>query len=109
MSKEAKPDFYCDEILSGNVPIDVAYETERVLAYHHSKSPHAAHIIVIPKRHIVDITTLDDPNLAAEIDSAVRSMAAKVLSEYGIGRVYTNLGMNQHNEHLHWHITTESR
>jgi histidine triad (HIT) family protein len=45
-------DFYCDEVLSGKTLVNKVFETENVLAYHHTRSFYPIHIVVIPKRHI---------------------------------------------------------
>src|SRR5690606_22876291 len=45
-------DFYCDEVLSGKTPIQRQHETERVLAFHHTRPAYPVHIVVIPKLHI---------------------------------------------------------
>jgi histidine triad (HIT) family protein len=30
-------DFYCNEVLSGNTDVDVLFETDNVLAFHHTQ------------------------------------------------------------------------
>ena len=30
-------DFYCDEVLSGNTPVEKVFETDNVLAYRHTR------------------------------------------------------------------------
>lgn len=43
-------DFYCDVVLKGGVPLKKEYESDQVLAYHHT-SPHwQVHIVVVPKK-----------------------------------------------------------
>ena len=53
-------DFYCDEVLSGKTRVDVVYETETVLAYHHTRPFWPVHIVVIPKLHVPSLTNLGD-------------------------------------------------
>ena len=101
-------DFYCDEVLSGRTPVKIVRETDNVLAYHHTRPFWPVHIVVIPKRHISSLVTLeesDDPILL-EMLSVVREVAKEVLAEHGACRVLTNLGRYQDSKHLHWHVSS---
>ena len=51
-------DFYCDEVLSGNTTVQIVAETDRVLAYHHTRPYWPVHIVVIPKQHVPSLTDL---------------------------------------------------
>jgi histidine triad (HIT) family protein len=98
-------DFYCDEVLSGRTPVNRVLESESVLAYHHTRPYWPVHIVVIPKRHIASLLTLDagDPILA-ELIEVIQQVAKKVAAEHGACRVLTNLGEYQESKHLHWHV-----
>jgi histidine triad (HIT) family protein len=98
-------DFYCDEVLSGRTPVDCVLETENVLAYHHTRPFWPVHIVVIPKRHIGSLLTIEasDP-LLAELVAVIQQVAAQVVAERGACRVLTNLGEYQESKHLHWHV-----
>ena len=98
-------DFYCDEVLSGRTPVIRVLETENVLAYYHTRPFWPVHIVVIPKRHIDSLLTLDpgDPRLA-ELIGVVQQVATRVVAEHGACRVLTNLGEYQESKHLHWHV-----
>jgi len=101
-------DFYCDEVLSGRTRVKIVRETDNVLAYHHTRPFWPVHIVVIPKRHISSLVTLeesDDPILL-EMLSVVREVAKEVLAEHGACRVLTNLGRYQDSKHLHWHVNS---
>ena len=99
-------DFYCDEVLSGRTPVKIVRETDNVLAYHHTRPFWPVHIVVIPKRHISSLVTLEeaDEPLLLEMLSVVREVAKEVLAEHGACRVLTNLGKYQDSKHLHWHV-----
>jgi hypothetical protein len=46
-------DFYCEQVLSGRLAVDVVYQDERVLAYHHTRPFfNDVHIVVVPKLHV---------------------------------------------------------
>lgn len=101
-------DFYCDEVLSGRTRVEKVFETDNVLAYHHTRPFYPVHIVVIPKRHIASLLTLEatDDSLLLEMLSVVRRVAAQVVSEHGACRVLTNLGKYQDSKHLHWHVAS---
>jgi histidine triad (HIT) family protein len=100
-------DFYCEEVLSGHTEVRVVRETDQVLAYHHTRPFWPAHIVVIPKRHIASLLTLedDDAPLLLELLRVVREVSKEVLAEHGACRVLTNLGNYQDSKHLHWHVS----
>jgi histidine triad (HIT) family protein len=99
-------DFYCDEALSGRTPVRKVMETENVLAFHHTRPLYPVHVVVIPKRHIESLLTLEkeDDDLLLELIEVVRQVAAQVVLEHGACRVLTNLGEYQDSKHLHWHV-----
>jgi histidine triad (HIT) family protein len=97
-------DFYCDEVLSGRTPVDKVFESDTVLAYHHTRPFWPVHIVVIPKVHVGSLLTIDDNKLLIELLDAVKSVASKVVDEHGAARVLTNLGRYQDSKHLHFHV-----
>jgi histidine triad (HIT) family protein len=99
-------DFYCDEVLSGRTPVSKVMETERVLAFHHTRPFWPVHIVVIPKQHVPSLIDLGqaDVGLLHELLQVVREVAAKVTAEHGAARVLTNLGEYQDSKHLHFHV-----
>lgn len=106
-------DFYCEFVLSGSIEVDKVHETENVLAYHHTRPFWETHIVVIPKRHISSLLTLEvsDSELFLELFEVIRLVAAEVVSKEGAARVLTNLGDYQDSKHLHFHVYsgTETR
>jgi histidine triad (HIT) family protein len=99
-------DFYCNEVLSGNVEIEKVWETENVLAYHHTRPSYKVHIVVIPKKHISSLLTIteDDHELLLELLLVVKKIANDIVSENGACKIITNLGEYQDSKHLHWHL-----
>ena len=104
----ASEDFYCDEVLSGKTDVRTVMETERVLAYHHTRPFWPVHIVVIPKMHVPSLTDLGEApaDLLSEILQVVREVAAEVEAEHGAARVLTNLGAYQDSKHLHFHVNS---
>jgi histidine triad (HIT) family protein len=99
-------DFYCDEVLSGRTQVCRVFETENVLAFHHTKPFWPVHIVVIPKKHIGSLLMLDatEHELIVEMLMTVKQIAAQIVAEHGGCRVVTNLGKYQDSKHLHWHV-----
>lgn len=104
-------DFYCENVLSGKINVDVVHETENVLAYHHTRPFWDTHIVVIPKRHISSLLTLEsgDDAVLLELFSVIRIVAGKVVNQKGAARVITNLGKYQESKHLHFHVCSGER
>src|SRR5712671_1286296 len=100
-------DFYCDEVLSGRTQVDRVRETANVLAYHHTRPYWPIHIVVVPKKHISSLLTIEatDTALLLELIEVIREVAAGVVASHGACRVLTNLGNYQDSKHLHWHVS----
>ena len=96
-------DFYCDEVFSGKTPVEKVFETDNVLAYHHTRPFWETHIVVVPKNHVDSLLTVDNELLIELLDVA-KTIAAKVMGEQGAVRVLTNLGRYQDSKHLHFHV-----
>lgn len=101
-------DFYCREVLSGKTEVRKVFETENVLAYHHTRPFWETHIVVIPKRHIGSLLTLQesDNGLFLELFDVIKRVAEMVVAERGAARVLTNLGEYQESKHLHFHVNS---
>jgi histidine triad (HIT) family protein len=101
-------DFYCDEVLSGKTAVNVIRETDNVMAYHHTRPFWPTHIVVIPKRHVSSLLTLEesDESLLLELIAVVQAVATDVVNDHGACRVLTNLGKYQDSKHLHWHVSS---
>lgn len=104
-------DFYCEQVLSGKISVEKVLETENILAYFHTRPFWETHIVVIPKKHISSLLTLEeeDQPLFLELFKVIRRVAEKVVSEKEAARVLTNLGKYQDSKHLHFHIYSGNR
>ena len=96
-------DFYCDEVFSGKTPVEKVFETERVLAYRHTRPFWETHIVVVPKEHVDSLLTVEN-DLLIELMDVAKKAASQVLAEKGAARVLTNLGDYQDSKHLHFHV-----
>ena len=101
-------DFYCEQVLSGKTPVQTVLETDNVLAYRHTRPFWETHIVVIPKRHISSLLTLEnsDEPLFLELIGVVKKVAANVTEEKGAARILTNVGDYQESKHLHFHVNS---
>ncbi len=94
------------KIIRREIPADIVYEDEQCLAFRdvHPQAP--THILVIPKKPIVNIAdaSTDDREILGSLLLAVKSIAEKFeLKDF---RVITNngAGAGQSVFHLHLHI-----
>lgn len=104
-------DFYCESVLSGRIQVEKVIETENVLAYYHTSPFWETHIVVIPKKHISSLLTLEkvDELLFLELFSVIRQVADQIVKEKGAARILTNLGEYQESKHLHFHVNSGER
>src|SRR5690606_19643754 len=86
-------DFYCDEVLSGKNQVNKVLETEKVLAYYHTRPFYPVNIVAIPKKHIISYITLEESvnDILIELIDVTKQIASKVTKEKGACRVITNL------------------
>jgi histidine triad (HIT) family protein len=101
-------DFYCDEVFSGKTAVEKVFETDTVLAYHHTRPFWETHIIVVPKQHVDSLLTVENDQLL-ELFEVIRRVAEMVLAEKGGVRVLSNLGEYQDSKHLHFHVYSGDR
>ncbi len=99
-------DFYCDQVLSSQIPVPVCFENDAVFAFHHTNPIWEQHVVLLPRKHVDSFLDLGekDNELLLELMRVARNIAADLMSRYGGCRVYTNLGDYQSSKHLHWHI-----
>jgi histidine triad (HIT) family protein len=98
------------KIVAGELPADVVHETETTLAFKDLHPAAPLHVLVIPKRHIDDASTVtpaDGPVLAEMLLAAraVADAAGLATPERGY-RLIFNVGPDAMNSvpHLHLHV-----
>jgi len=87
-------DFYCDKILKGLIHVPVYLENEHVFAFHHTNPLWEHHVVLLPKRHVESLITLEeaDNDLLLELLRTAKTIARDFMDRFGACRVYTNLG-----------------
>ncbi len=96
------------KIIDREIPADIVFENERVLAFRDIDPQAPVHILVIPKQRIPTINDLadDDAALVGEMVLAARDIArAEGLSENGYRLVFNcNRDGCQSVYHIHLHL-----
>ena len=101
------PDCLFCRIVADEIPSDRVYEDDDVIAFRdiHPQAP--THVLVVPRRHVPDIDTLDDDDdgLLTALFAAVRRVAGQERLAKGY-RVVTNVGAESGQSvfHLHLHL-----
>jgi len=101
-----RPDWYCDDVLSGKFAVEKIWEDERVLAFHHPKPTAEIHVVVIPKEHIKSILEPEALNgeLLSSMVLAIQNTASKLELDQNGFYVRTNAATDGVTPHMHWHI-----
>lgn len=102
-------DFYCDYVLNNKIPVIKVKETDRILAFHHTKPSYDYHVVIVPKTHIESLTDVDDMSLIQE----VFEVAQHIIDQKGFNsknfRIITNGGSFQDSKHLHFHLISGNK
>jgi histidine triad (HIT) family protein len=96
------------KIGAGEIPSNVVYEDDELLAFRDISPKAPTHILIIPKKHVASLadTTDTDAALLGKIQILVRQLAEKEgIAESGF-RVISNSGADSGQEvpHLHYHL-----
>jgi histidine triad (HIT) family protein len=95
-------------IVAGGAPADVLHETDTVVAFRDLRPQAPAHILLIPKEHIEDLTEIGDEHGTVLVD--IVKAAAHLAETEGIResgwRLVANVGPDagQSVFHLHFHL-----
>lgn len=96
------------KIIKREKPADIIFENEHVISFYGLESFTKAHVLVVPKKHIVNVMDIkpEDGEIVAEIHFAIQKIA-KILNidESGF-RVITNTNKEGGQEvyHMHYHL-----
>ena len=96
------------KIINKEIPSEIVYEDEEIIAFKDIAPKAPVHIIVIPKKHIEKITEIEnqDEAVIGKIYSAINQIAKEQgIAEDGF-RVIINCGENggQEVNHIHFHL-----
>jgi histidine triad (HIT) family protein len=94
-------------IAAGEIPSDIVFENERIVAFRDINPVAPVHILVIPKEHIASMAHLKEEHqaLMGEIMTSIQKLAEQEKLDDGF-RVVVNTGRDggQTVSHLHFHL-----
>ena len=94
------------KIIKGEIPSDKVYEDENILAFKDINPAAPIHVLVIPKKHVENILSIEDENMLKELYDGVKKVVQILnIKESGF-RIITNCGKDAGQEvmHLHFHV-----
>jgi histidine triad (HIT) family protein len=96
------------KIAAKEIPVEILYEDEHVIAFPDMNPAAPVHVLVIPKTHIDNILAAnpEDMPVIAHVMSVLPTIAAQLhVAEEGF-RIVVNTGKQggQTVYHMHWHI-----
>lgn len=102
---------YRDEIIPGKLKVDIIFETENVMAFHHTKPYWEHHVVIIPKTNIDSLATYSNTNTELNKDffEAIRFVSQLFETNYGGCQVVSNVGSCQTTKHLHFYVHAGKR
>ncbi len=104
---EKRRDNVFAKIIRKEIPTDIVYENEHVLAFRDIAPQAPIHILILPKKALVDVSscTNEDCEILGELILAARDLAKKFGVEKGL-RLVINEGEQggQTVPHLHVHL-----
>ncbi len=96
------------KIANGEIPSDIIYEDDEVIAFNDVNPQSPVHFLVIPKKHIPSANDLNKGNVS--IVSHIFLVINKLVKEKGLGekgyRIINNCGEygGQTVNHIHFHV-----
>lgn len=95
------------KIAAKEIPSELVYETETLVAFPDLNPQAPVHLLIIPKKHMISILDVadEDHHILADIGVAVKKLAAQYQLDQGF-RLVTNCGNDggQSVSHLHFHL-----
>ncbi len=92
------------KIVNEEIPSDKIKETDSLIAINDINPQASTHILIIPKRHIKDVSGLDDL-----LWTEIKKLGLELMKEKGITnfRMTTNAGDAAAVHHMHMHLLGE--
>lgn len=99
------------KILRKEIPADVVYEDDKVLAFRDIAPKAPVHVLIIPKQHMecLRCMTAEDADIMMALTSAANKVAEKLGVKESGYRLITNAGAGAGQEvpHLHFHLLAD--
>lgn len=92
------------KIANKEIPSNLVFENENIVAFNDINPCAPVHILVIPKKHVESLNELEDKNLMAELLLGVKEVTKKLgIKDYRTV-INTGKGAGQEVFHIHLHI-----
>lgn len=92
------------KIANKEIPSNLVYENENVVAFNDINPAAPVHVLVIPKKHIESLNELEDKNLMGELLFGVKEVVKKLNITDFRTVINTGKGAGQEVFHIHLHI-----
>lgn len=103
-------DFYCTQIITGKIKVDVIFETNEVMAFYHTNPFGEDHVVIISKMHIEGLSKYpNSEKLNYDFFEAIKMVTKMLEEKYGGCRISSNVGNYQSTKHLHWYVHSGKR
>ncbi|MBI2086011.1 HIT domain-containing protein [Candidatus Daviesbacteria bacterium] len=94
------------KIIRKEIPKDLGYESENLVAFADINPSADIHLLIVPKEHIAGVSDLDET--CGSLLTEVYKVANKLVNDNNLTdkayRVVVNGGKAQHVPHLHFHL-----
>ncbi len=93
-------------IASKQIPANVAYEDDELLAFHDIEPQAPVHVVIIPKRHYPTLFDMQDPQVLGRLMLAIQEVARRTGVDASGFRALVNYGEDggQYVPHVHFHL-----
>lgn len=92
------------KIRDREIPKEFDYEDEDVMVFPDINPSNPVHILVVPKKHLVDFMEVSDEDLTMKINNVIKDVIKREkLTNKGFN-VSTNGGGYQIIDHVHFHV-----
>jgi histidine triad (HIT) family protein len=106
--KKTEPNCIFCKIVRKEIPGDVVYEDEHVLAFNDINPQAPVHVLIIPKDHIPGVNELEeaDKDTMCHLMSIIRKIAQQKKLDKSGYRIVINSGKDagQAVQHIHYHL-----
>lgn len=94
------------KIIKKEIPSDIVYESDALVAFPDINPSAEVHILIMPKKHIGGMQDLskEDGGLLADIYGVANNLVKQYNLDSNLYRLVVNGGKAQHMPHLHFHL-----
>ena len=97
------------EIANKNIPSDIVFEDDKIIAFKDISPQAPVHVLIIPKKHFDSLDSLDESAETIELMGYVLAKVGKIASSLGVSngyRLVCNCGEDgqQTVNHIHFHL-----